>query len=180
MRVIANTITFLTKLNSWITVVILAFLMVFITLAILSRSLGFPIIGDVEIVQVCMVLLIMAALSYTEAEKKHISIGLIVDLFPKVIQQIFDFIGYILTCIVGWAIAIAFYKLAIHELSQSYIVSTSLLKIPHYPLKLFVSFGAFMWGLQALLKTIQLIIKIANKEDKKKSSNALGGSIDVS
>ncbi|OLO39014.1 hypothetical protein BTR23_10780 [Alkalihalophilus pseudofirmus] len=174
MKLITHSINFLTKLNGWIAATTLVFLMMFITFAITSRFFNSPVLGVVEIIQVSMVILIMASLSYTEYANKHIAIGIIVDRFPTVIQLIFDIISRLLTLIIGWVVAYVFYQLAVHELSQSFIVSTSLLKIPHYPLKFFVAFGFFMWGLQALLKMVLTILKLI-KRDFKSSTDIEGG-----
>ena len=47
-----------------------------------KEAFGQPIIGDIELVQFTMVLLIMGALAITEQSNSHISIGLIVDKIP--------------------------------------------------------------------------------------------------
>jgi TRAP-type C4-dicarboxylate transport system permease small subunit len=177
MKAITKSINYLTKINGWISSLILGFLMIFITYSITSRLFGHPVIGDIEVVQVSLVIIIMASLSYTEADNKHIAIGLLVDHLPKSVQLILDIISSIFTFIVGLVVAYAFFILAINELSQSFIVSTSLLKIPHYPLKFFISFGFFMWGLQAFLKIIYFSSKLTRKESKSESESyeAIGG-----
>jgi TRAP-type C4-dicarboxylate transport system permease small subunit len=175
MKAVSKVNGLLAKVCSWISAAVIALLMIFITFSIISRFLGYPILGDVELVQLSLVILIMASLAYTEAENKHIAIGLFVDHLPKSIQRLIDIFSATLTLIVGLVVAVAFYQLAVHEMSQSYLVSSSLLKIPLYPLKLFVSLGFLLWGLQALFKIMDLSIKLVKNDYQSDNHKTLGG-----
>ncbi|PWA04687.1 TRAP transporter small permease, partial [Pueribacillus theae] len=102
---LTNVIRFLTNVTRWIALAVMAFMMFFIAIAVISRLTVTPIIGDVEIVQLGMIVLIMCGLAYTQRVDGHISIGIIVDRFPQKGQLVMDAIGSLLNVVVTLIIA---------------------------------------------------------------------------
>ena len=82
----------------------MVFMMFFIAFAVISRLTVVPILGDVEIVQLGMVVLIMCGLAYTQQVDGHIAIGLIVERFPVRGQKIMDVIASLLNAIIAFII----------------------------------------------------------------------------
>ncbi len=119
------------------------------TIFAISRTLGYPIIGDIELVQLCMVLLIVGSMAYTELTNSHISIGIIVDKFKPRTQKIFDVIGQFLTTVFCILICWVFIS------KMNFNSYSDLLNIPISPFKIFLIIGFFSWGLQSLLKLIK-------------------------
>ncbi|WP_284035538.1 TRAP transporter small permease [Neobacillus sp. 114] len=157
---LSKIITNLTRITKWIALITMAFMMLFIAFAVVSRMTFTPILGDVEIVQLGMVVLIMCGLAYTQQVDGHISIGLIVDKFPYKGQKIMDVIACLFNVIVTFVIAFIFIEVAINHMTKMKL-STSLLGIPYYPFDFLIILGFIMWGLEAFLKLIRSILAIS-------------------
>lgn len=159
MKIFSKTIEKLIQVCRWIGITIAVFMMVFIFIAVIAREFNFPILGDVELVQLSMVVLIMFALSYTETENAHISIGLLVDRLPQRAQAILDILANILIAGVSWVFAWVFYHAAIKEMLGT-VIKSALLEIPEFPFKLIIAIGTFLWGLVAISKIILISAKL--------------------
>lgn len=134
-------------------------MMFFITFAVISRFTVTPIMGDIEIVQLSMVVLIMCGLAYTQQVDGHISIGIIVDKFSYKGQKIMDTIASLFTVIITFVIGYIFIGVATkHQFEMQ--LKTIILEVPYYPFSYIIVLGFFMWGLEALLKFIKSLLVI--------------------
>ena len=156
---LTNIIHFLTKIIKFIALSTMALMMIFITIGVVSRLLFTPIVGDIEIVQLGMIILIMGGLAYTQHIDGHISIELIVDKLPIKAQKVFDAIGCLFTLGVALTISFIYLEVTINHKNHM-ILSTNLLEIPYYPLDFIIFLGFLMWGLESLLKLINSILAI--------------------
>ncbi|MFA8439363.1 TRAP transporter small permease [Pueribacillus sp. YX66] len=156
---IIKTINFLTNVTKGIALTVMAFMMFFVAFAVISRLIYEPILGDVEIVQLGMVVLIMCGLAYTQRVDGHISIGIIVDKMPYKGQKILDVIASLLNVIVTFVISFIFISVFLNHKNEMQL-STSLLEIPYYPFDFVIILGFTMWGLQALLKMINSFVEL--------------------
>ncbi|WP_278342499.1 TRAP transporter small permease [Parageobacillus thermoglucosidasius] len=138
----------------------MALMMFFITFAVIGRALGHPVLGDVEVVQLSMVVLIMFGLAYSQSRDAHVAIDLLVDRFSPRMQALMDVIASILTCIVCLVISWVYWHVAIRYTTeiQQY---TDLLEIPLMPFKYIVAVGFFLWGLEALLKVFLSLVRLS-------------------
>lgn len=154
MNVFFKIVSIITEINKKIAYVTLTLMMIAVSIFSIARTLGHSFVGNIEIVQFLMVLLIVTALAFTERENAHISIGIIVDYLPKAVQKVIDIIVYILLIVLcllmSWVVI----------LQIDYSQVSSLLEIPYYPFKIMIVIGYFSWGLEALRK---LIATIRNK-----------------
>lgn len=155
MNLFFKIISVVTEVNKKIAYVTLALMMLAVSVFSIARTLGHSLVGNIEIVQFLMVLLIVTALAFTEKEDAHISIGIIVDYLPKPVQRVIDFIAYSL--LFGLCLLISWVVLVQIDYSQS----SSLLEIPYFPFKIMIVVGYFAWGLEALRK---LILTIRNEK----------------
>ncbi|SEA32316.1 TRAP-type C4-dicarboxylate transport system, small permease component [Thalassobacillus cyri] len=167
---ITNTFTLLAK---WISLATLIAMTLLITVAVISRAIGHPVIGDVEISQLLMVALIMFGLPYTQSRDAHISIGLIVDRLPIKIQGVLNVISSLTLFFVCWLITVVFVNATVLN-DSTFQKSTDLLSIPHLPFKIFIAVGFGLWGLQALLKVIDSIVSLINLSTKQPISDSEG------
>ena len=165
MKGFSKVVNTLTNIPRYIALTAMAFMMFFITFAVISRLLSFPIIGDVEIVQIGMVILIMCGLAYTQQAGGHISIGLIVDKFPIKVQKVFDIISNFLTTAVTLLIAFIYFEVAMNHKNHMQL-STSLLDIPYYPIDFIIILGFTMWGLEAFLRLINPMVEVFQSTTK--------------
>lgn len=159
MKTIGKAIDLLTNITKNIALLLMALMMVFISFAVISRAMFTPIVGDVELVQLGMVVLIMCGLAYTEQVDGHIAIGLIVDRFPDKIQKIFSAIANFLTAVVTLVIGFIYFEVAMNHKNHMQL-SSSLLDIPYYPIDFIIVIGFALWGLQALFKMVTPIIAL--------------------
>jgi TRAP-type transport system small permease protein len=162
MSILTNIVQSLTTSAKWIALTTMGIMMSFITIGVISRALGYPILGDVELVQIMMVILIMFGLAYSQSKDAHISIGLLVDRFPTRIQILFDIIIYTITFIICIFISWVYVGVGIKNMTES-IITTNLLHIPHYPFNFIISIGFFLWAMEALLKVLKSITKLNKK-----------------
>lgn len=161
LKLFSKIIETLTNITRYIALTAMALMMFFISFAVISRIIGFPIIGDVELVQIGMVILIMCGLAYTQQSGGHISIGLIVDKFPVKVQKIFDIVSDLLTTIVTLMIAVIYFEVAMNHKNHMQL-STNLLEIPYYSIDFIIILGFTMWGLEALLKIFKSLVYVSS------------------
>ncbi len=165
IQVLENVIRRLTDVTRWLALVTMAFTMLFITLAVVGRAFHIPVLGDVEVVQLAMVVMIMFGLAYSQAKDAHISIGLLVDRLPPRVQLIMDVLGLVLTVAVCAIISWVYWHVAIRY-TTGITQYTDLLEIPMTPFKYFIAIGFLLWGLEALLKLIQTFIQLVNGSEE--------------
>ena len=126
-----------------------ALVMFVITIGVISRLLGFPLLGTVELAEILHLVLIMFAFAYTQSLKEHISIGLLVDRFPKKVQVIFDTISHVLTIFVCMLFSYIFLIITMETTK-----TTLLLDFPHIILKVIITIGFFAWGLTSFAQLL--------------------------
>lgn len=143
------------KISKWIALATMVFMMLFIIATIIGRIAHNPILGSNEIIQLVMVILIMFGLVYTQTENAHVSIGLVVDRLSRRAQFYLDNVAYVLTFIVSMIVSWVFFNVGMKNMLVT-VVSTDLVRIPHYPFNFIICLGFFLWGLEALLKIIKL------------------------
>lgn len=146
----------LTNYGKWVGLVTLTALMFLLTISSLSRSYFVPIVGDVELVQLGMLVLIMFSLGYTQKENSHITIGLLVDRLPKHVQYIIDIVIFSCIFIVCMIISLVTFNVAIDNMLNNPRY-TDLLEISFYPFRFIIAIGFILWGLESLVKVIQTI-----------------------
>ncbi len=159
MNLFASIINTATRFTRYIALLVMASMMFFITFGVVNRWLFTPIIGDIELVQLGMVVLIMCGLAYTEQAGSHIAIGLIVDRFPVKVQKIFEIFTNLLTTVVTLTIGFIYIGVALNHQNHMQL-STGLLNIPYYPIDYIIVLGFVMWGMQGLLKLVLPIVSI--------------------
>lgn len=148
----------LTNITKWLALATMGFMMFFIAIGVISRALYKPILGDVELVQLGMVVLINCGLAYTETVKGHISIGLIVDRLSEKTQKWLDIFAYIVGLMICIIFSYVYFQVFMNHLTTRKL-STDLLNIPYYPFDLLISFGFLLWGLQLSLKIIDTALQ---------------------
>src|SRR5699024_11334282 len=96
MRVFRQIVFSLTTVVRAVALLTMVAMMFFIFYAVLSRQFYRPVIGDIELVQLGMAVLIMCGLAYTDQLTRHISIGGFEERFPPKTQHLLDCLGYAL------------------------------------------------------------------------------------
>ncbi|MED1606822.1 TRAP transporter small permease subunit [Cytobacillus kochii] len=144
----AKIISKCTQINKWLAFLSLIVMMIIVAFSAISRGLGSPIVGDVELVQLTMVTLIVGALSYTENLRAHISVGILADHFPIKVQYVIDLISSILITIFAFLVAYVFFIK--FDLAEASII----LRIPFFYFKALLIFGFIGWGFESIKQIV--------------------------
>ena len=136
---------------AYIAYISLMLMMVFVGVAAVARSFNKPIIGDIEIVQLGMVILIAGSLAYTEYKNGHVEVGILADHFPSTVQKVLNIFSLVLSVIFSLTVAYAFYT----KFDAQH--SSILLGYKFYPLKIMLIIGFVAWALMSIQKIIVLL-----------------------
>lgn len=149
IKKICKAIEFLVELSKKAAMAMVFAMMVIITVGVMLRFLGHPILGDVELVQFCMVAVVLFAVSYTESVNGHVRIGVIVDKLSPRVQFVLDVIARILN--------IAFCSVAVWAFIEKFpegLWKSDMLRIPYLPFRVFMIIGFILWGLEVFRKLV--------------------------
>jgi len=147
----------LTKPLSHAGAAVLFIMMLLTTGDVIGRYLfNSPIMGTFELTEFLMVCLVFCSLAYTQSQRGHVAVDILVSRFPKFVQDVFKIINYLMTLLVliliTWmSIERGFEVKAGHDCSGT-------LLIPVYPFVFAVAVGSAAMGLEivvSLIKTIQ-------------------------
>ena len=148
------------SLNTWLAKVggyVLLGMMLLTTCDVIGRYIfNSPITGAYEITEVMMVTVIFLFIGYTQAERGHISIDLVIRLLPKKVRTTIDIITHLLSLFI--IILIAWMNiLRCLELMRRNEV-TAILYIPVSPFVLILAIGCLVYAIE-LIKTIYNLVK---------------------
>lgn len=152
----------LRQVLKWCSIVTLFLLMPFITASVVGRYIfNRPILGDVEIVELLMVIVIMFGLASTQASEAHVSVKLVVDRLQKKAQTIIDMCTYL---IVTGILVLLTWQGLIHALKILRAgESTDILEIPLAYFRFMVPIGFLAWTLETFLKSLRSINELRNR-----------------
>ena len=120
-----------------------------------------PIPGTYEIVALLGAVAVSFAMAHTLAEKGHVAVSLIVQLFPKriqgIIESIISIFGIILFALIAWQSVL--YGVDCQRVGE---VSMTL-QLPFYPIIYGVALGAGVVCLVLLVDLANAIVKVKDK-----------------
>ncbi|WP_209123550.1 TRAP transporter small permease [Alkalihalobacillus sp. BA299] len=161
MNLFLKTINYITSINKWAAYFTSILMVVMVGIFAAARTLGYPIVGDIELVQFTMVLMIVFSLAYTEKTDSHVSITLLYDRLPYNFQLVLKLAAKVLT------IAFCFLVCWVFLSKMEFSSTSSLLKIVFYPFKVMLIIGFFAWGLEAFQRFI------VELKERKAANNAV-------
>jgi len=124
---------------------VLALMMFFTVFDVVGRYVfNMPVEGGFELIEFMMAIFIPFALLYCEQHKSHITVDLLYDKFPKLLQRILAGITSALTVLYFSLICWQSYLAIIDELTNK--ITSSVLMIPTYPffIPLVIAFGGLV------------------------------------
>lgn len=153
---LANLLSPLEKLSSWLTIcgMIVLLVMIILTFAdvFLRYIFGNSIPGTVELTEICMVIVVYASIAATQWQKSHVAMDI---LTSRLTEKGKPFIEVITSF---WSLAIV---LACAYTTYRYGMTTSavslVLRIPLSPFILFVSFGFCLLGVAILQQCLEVL-----------------------
>lgn len=140
-----------TNIGKYLSLTSIVFIAIITTISVVMRFFGSPLLGDVELVQLAMVVLIMGGLAYTQEKEAHIEVDILVNKFPIKVQLFLNIISRLLTAIMAFVIAYIYIQVFFEHLNVT-VLKTTLLGIVYYPFDLIIVIGFTTWGLQASLQ----------------------------
>ena len=140
---------------------IFVLLLMLVTVAnIITRFLGYPIVGAFEASVLMLVFILYLGLAYTQSQHGHVNVDLVIILLPSKVKEILALI-----CLM---IALAILSLMLWRTSLVGIKSfqireylPGLIPFPVWPGKLAVPFGIFFFVLQIIVELVQQIYRLS-------------------
>jgi TRAP-type C4-dicarboxylate transport system permease small subunit len=122
-----------------------------------------PILGALESSQIMMAVMIFLGWGFTQAQKRHITVDVIMDLYPARARAILDllmsFLSLGLFGILLWKSAL----IGISDWQLGRLVE--ILKVPVAPFKLLIPLGAFFVCIECIIHMIQLLAEIRKAKE---------------
>lgn len=137
---------------------ILAMIAIIVVDVIGRRFLGFSLVGGTEILVALFVVSVYLALSYTQAEGRHVSVKFLVERLPRKVQLIIGslvaFIGFFVLAVITWQTALfALEAWQVHSMFE-----TS--HIADLPFKLMVPIGCLIFSAQLFVGAVSEITEL--------------------
>ncbi|MCL7748474.1 TRAP transporter small permease [Halalkalibacter alkaliphilus] len=148
------------------------FIMFLITINIFMRNVfGAPIVGVYEMVVQCFVALVALGFSYVQGQKGNITVEVVTDYLPEKFQKFFHLLGYgvglFVIGIIAWQSGLQAWSSFVN---QDYNAN-SLLKLPLWPSKAFITLGMATLCIRLLLDIF--VCLFVKEENKKKQDEQL-------
>jgi TRAP-type C4-dicarboxylate transport system permease small subunit len=120
-----------------------------------------PILGVFELTEFLVLILIFSFLAYTQSQKTHVAVELLLKILPKKIQAVIDMFNHVVCLVLMILITWMGFKKAL-ELMEVGEASPNL-GIPDYPFVFFLTLGCTVMCLEYLRDIIRLFV---NKKEQ--------------
>jgi TRAP-type C4-dicarboxylate transport system permease small subunit len=136
-------------------------MMFFITADVIGRFFGYPILGAFELSELFMVVVIALGLAYTQSQRGHIAVGIVVDRLSPRTQAVFD----CLASSVGIAlVSLLLWQTCLHAIASLTAGEfTAALHVPVFPAKFIIPLGALLWDCELIVSLIHSVSKLKAK-----------------
>ena len=136
-------------------VFIVMFIMVIdIIMSLVSNS---RILGNYELTELGMILLIFFGIAYTQTQKGHVRVDMFIGFLPKKARSIVDGIVTLITAaVVGLMTYAAFIQAGVYASSGT---TSSVLHITYAPFGYVMAVGFFLYAIVLIVDAIDLFIK---------------------
>lgn len=163
----------LTGFLVYVTYGILLAAMFFVTYSVILRYIvKKPLLGSVEIIEVAMSAMVFASLAWTQTEKGHIHITMLLHVLPrKLAFLLYAVCGVFSTAISGIAVY-GLIQQGLYAISISFV--TPMTAIPYAPFYFFAAVCMAILTLVLLLDTIIAFGALFNSEYAERVSNDIG------
>lgn len=122
----------ISKVFATISGIAISVIMIFTIVTIIMRSvLGKPVVGANEMVEVLLAMFVFAAIIYSQTEKAHINLFLILLRLPEKLAGIIYAVDLLIVTAVAGAITYAMFSQAAYAVSKHLV--SALLLIPYAP-----------------------------------------------
>jgi TRAP-type C4-dicarboxylate transport system permease small subunit len=148
---------------SWIGIAALVAMMLLISADVLLRYLfNNPITGSYEIIMVLEGIAVFTAFSYTQKTNSHISVTMLIRLFPMKLRILCVVLGAALSAMMGTILTIAFWRQAVKALKVLTVTTTLTLKL--YPIYFICCALMGFFALTLILYFVKSVYALFNQE----------------
>ena len=141
---------------------VLLAMMLLVTGDVVGRSFGHPLLGAFELTELMMVVVIALGVAYSQAQKAHVAVGILVDRFSPRTQAAFDclasFVGIAVVSLLLWRTSLS----AIASLGAGEV--SAVLHVPLFPFKFLIPLGALVWTFELILDLIHSLSGLGHEE----------------
>ena len=156
---VSSLLTAISRGMSVLACIALVVMMLFVTVDVAGRDFfNWPLRGTSEVVGLLLIIAATWGLGLCQAEKSHLRILLIYDLFPQRVRLVLDILAYLLCFVASGVITWQVVLLAIKYLRMSMGNTTATLGLPIAPFMLALAFG-FGWISLILLMDVYKSIR---------------------
>lgn len=158
---------FLTSINNFFAEIsgwFLSFVAFLLLLNILTRYLGMPIQGLLEISTFAFIIVVYLGLAHCEENDEHIKVNAIIKRLPKTMNGVLHIFNYVLTIFISGILIYASLKSAI----EAYISNESLpgtAPLPTFPVKFIIFSGLLFFCFQVIVNLYRYIKKLGSRKD---------------
>lgn len=140
------------------------FIMMLLTVAdVVGRYFfNFPIAGAFELTEVMLSLLVFFSIAYTQVNKGHISIDIIISRLSPMKKVIMDTIMYFICLILAILLT---WQLGVHA-KRLWVGGnvSGVLEIPYYPFVILITFGSALFCLVLIFDFLHSLAKVLRHE----------------
>jgi TRAP-type C4-dicarboxylate transport system permease small subunit len=155
------------KIMTWLAIAALSGLALILVGNVVSRALfNAPILGTVEIAELLTLVVVFLTIAYTEKEKGHVNIDLLLPKLPRNFRAASTVVLLLLSVI--YFLLLAWQGVSMMLSNIHPYLTSPILDIPFYPFMLIIALGSFLVSLQTLLNLLQeRMMKGISKESRR-------------
>lgn len=127
-----------------------------------------PITGDIELVELAMVIMVFTSIPHTQVVKGHVAVDIITNFIPRKLNDVFSVIVYLLSTVLMFLVCRANFAQVMKV--KSSMLETSTLHIPMYPFYFIVSICLCVYTLCMVCDVIAAIMDLFSKNSPSESS----------
>ncbi len=142
------------RIMTWLAIAALSGLVLLLVGNVFSRYLfNAPILGTVEIAELLTLVIVFLTIAYTEKEKGHVTIDLLLPKLPQRFRSVSTVVLLLLSMAYFLLLAWQGFLMMLSNI-HPYLTS-QIMDIPLYPFMIIISFGSLLISLQMAVNMLQ-------------------------
>jgi TRAP-type C4-dicarboxylate transport system permease small subunit len=137
--------------------IVLVLIVLIVVANIVLRAFDTAIAGAYDLIVILTPVAISLSIAYCAVKDGHVAVGMLVERFPKKVQNIIDFVIGSIT-IVTLLMVTWYVVMHADKMRQNHEVTTTIL-IPYAPFIIIIAVGVAMLALVVLGKVLNLFVK---------------------
>lgn len=119
------------------------------------RPMGHSITGTYELLGFGCAAFVALGLGFSAMERVHISVDILMGLFPKGIARVLEAMGYVIAGLCSLVSSYGIFRLALRYIEVNEVSET--LQVPFYPVVLMVALGFMVFGVAFFHQSIRAL-----------------------